>query len=143
LHPILGSVRSHLAVDFGAPTGAPVVAAANGTVTTAGWNGGYGNLVQIRHSNGLTTGYAHLSRFRSGLRAGAVVKQGDVIGFVGATGLATGPHLHYMMTRNGKVINPLSMKAEAPVPIAAGLKVEFLEHIAGMQLQLQNFVAAK
>ena len=143
LHPILGSVRSHLAVDFGAPTGAPVVAVANGTVTTAGWNGGYGNLVQIRHSNGLTTGYAHLSRFRSGLRAGAVVKQGDVIGFVGATGLATGPHLHYMMTRNGKVINPLSMKAEPPVPVAAGLKAEFLGHIAGMQLQLKNFVASK
>jgi murein DD-endopeptidase MepM/ murein hydrolase activator NlpD len=143
LHPILGNVRSHLAVDFGAPTGAPVVAAANGTITTAGRNGGYGNLVQIRHGNGLTTGYAHLSRFRAGLRPGAVVKQGDVIGYVGATGLATGPHLHYMMTRNGKVINPLSMKAEPPVPIAAALKAEFLEHIAGMQLQLQNVVAAK
>jgi len=142
LHPILGSVRSHLAVDFGAPTGAPVVAVANGTITTAGRNGGYGNLVQIRHSNGLTTGYAHLSRFRTGIRAGTAVKQGDVIGYVGATGLATGPHLHYMMTRNGKVINPLSMKAEPPVPIASALKVEFLEHIAGMQLQLQNVALA-
>jgi murein DD-endopeptidase MepM/ murein hydrolase activator NlpD len=141
IHPVLGGVRAHLAVDFGAPTGASVVAVANGTVSSAGWNGGYGNLVQIKHANGLTTGYAHLSRIL--VRPGASVKQGDVIGRVGATGLATGPHLHYMMTRNGKVINPLSMKSEPPVPISPALKPEFLESIAGRRLQLETLVAAK
>jgi murein DD-endopeptidase MepM/ murein hydrolase activator NlpD len=143
LHPILGSRRPHLAVDFGAPTGAPVVAVANGTIISAGWGNGYGNLVQIKHANGLTTGYAHLSRIAKGIRRGTSVKQGDVIGLVGATGLATGPHLHYMMTRNGKVINPMSIKSEPAVPIAAALKPAYLEQIAGRQLQLQNLVAAR
>jgi len=143
LHPILGGVRAHLAVDFGAPTGAPVVAVASGTIVAAGVSGGYGNLVQIRHANGLVTGYAHLSRIAACMRRGAVVKQGDVIGLVGATGLATGPHLHYMMSRDGKAINPLSMKSEPPVPISAGLKDEFLQYIADRQVQLTNLVAAK
>lgn len=141
LHPILGTVRTHLAVDFGAPTGAPVVAVANGTVVSAGWNNGYGNLVQIKHNNGLTSGYAHLSRIS--VSKGESVKQGEVVGLVGATGLATGPHLHYMMSRNGKVINPLSIKSEPPVPIAASLKGAFLQHISGRQLRLQNLVASK
>ncbi len=143
LHPILGGVRAHLAVDFGAPTGAPVVAVANGRVITAGWSNGYGNLVQIQHNNGLATGYAHLSRFAAGVHAGASVKQGEVIGYVGMTGLATGPHLHYMMTRGGKPVNPLSVKAEPPVPISPALKPAFLEHIAGRQAQLESLVAAK
>jgi len=143
LHPILGGVRAHLAVDFGAPTGAPVVAVANGTVLSAGWSNGYGNLVQIKHSNGLTTGYAHLSHISSGIHAGVPIKQGTVIGLVGMTGLATGPHLHYMMTRNGQPINPLSVKAEPPVPISAALRSEFLQHIESKQIQLQNLVAAR
>ena len=138
LHPILGTVRSHLAVDFGAPTGAPVVAVANGTIVSAGWNGGYGQLVQIKHTNGLTTGYAHLSRITAGIRRGKAVKQGDVIGRVGSTGLATGPHLHYMMTRGGKPINPLSIKSEAPVPMQASLKPQYLQHIAGLQTMLKD-----
>ena len=138
LHPILGTVRSHLAVDFGAPTGAPVVAAANGTIVSAGWNGGYGQLVQIKHPNGLTTGYAHLSRITAGMRPGKAVKQGDVIGLVGATGLATGPHLHYMMIRGGQPINPLSVKSEPPVPMEASLKPHFLLYIAGLQTMLQD-----
>ena len=138
MHPILGQVRSHLAVDFGAPTGAPVVAVANGTVVSAGWNGGYGQLVQVKHPNGLTTGYAHLSRISAGVHPGKSVRQGDVIGLVGQTGLATGPHLHYMMTRGGKAINPLSIKAEPPVPMAANLKPEYFQHIAGLQATLIN-----
>ncbi len=142
LHPILGGIHPHLAVDFGAPTGAPVVAVANGTITSAGWNsGGYGNLILIKHANGLTTGYAHLSKIS--VHSGASVKQGEVIGLVGATGLATGPHLHYMMSRNGKVINPLTVKSEPPVPISPDLKAEFLQSIAGTQVKLQNMVAAK
>jgi murein DD-endopeptidase MepM/ murein hydrolase activator NlpD len=138
LHPILGQVRSHLAVDFGAPTGAPVVAVANGTVISAGWNGGYGRLVQIKHNNGLTTGYAHLSRIAGDVRPGRIVKQGDVIGLVGQTGLATGPHLHYMMTRGGMPINPLSIKSEPPAPIEASLKPEFLQQISTWDAMLKN-----
>jgi murein DD-endopeptidase MepM/ murein hydrolase activator NlpD len=143
LHPILGGVRPHLAVDFGAPTGAPVVAVANGTVTFAGWSNGYGNLIQIKHANGLTTGYGHLSKIASGVHAGATVMQNQVIGLVGMTGLATGPHLHYMMTRGGNPINPLSVKSTPAVPIAPSLKAEFLASIAGRQTQFQNLVASK
>ena len=138
LHPILGQVRSHLAVDFGAPTGAPVVAVANGTVVSAGWNNGYGNLVQIKHPNGLTTGYAHLSKIVAGIRPGKTVKQGDLIGLVGQTGLATGPHLHYMMTRGGQPINPLSVKSEPPVPMKESLKPQYVQHIAGLQARLKS-----
>jgi murein DD-endopeptidase MepM/ murein hydrolase activator NlpD len=134
LHPILGTSRSHLAVDYGAPTGTAVQAVAKGTVTFAGWDGGYGNLVQIKHSGGLTTGYAHLSKI--GVRRGSTVAQGDFVGRVGQTGLATGPHLHYMMTKNGKPIDPRSLKSEPPIPIDAKLLPLFLEHIAPMEAQL-------
>ena len=138
MHPILGTNRPHLAVDYAAPTGTPVQAVANGTIVTAGWNNGYGNLVEIKHRNGLTTGYAHLSRFASGIRVGKTVSQDDTIGYVGATGLATGPHLHYMMTENGRVINPMSKRAEPPIPIDAALKPEFLSTIGPFQLQLES-----
>jgi murein DD-endopeptidase MepM/ murein hydrolase activator NlpD len=143
LHPILGTARPHLAVDYGAPTGTPVQAVANGTVVSAGPNGSYGNLVQIRHSGGLTTGYAHLSRIESGIRAGTKVDQGQLIGRVGQTGLATGPHLHFMMSRNGQAINPLSMKAEPPVPLDGKLRPAFEAHIAPMQLQFGQAIAAR
>jgi murein DD-endopeptidase MepM/ murein hydrolase activator NlpD len=143
LHPILGGVRPHLAVDFGAPIGAPVVAVANGTVTFAGWSNGYGNLIQIRHVNGLTTGYGHLSKIAAGVHTGVTVRQNQVIGLVGMTGLATGPHLHYMMTRGGTPINPLSVKSTPSVPIAPSLKSEYLASIASRQVQFQNQVASK
>ena len=133
MHPILGANRPHLAIDYGAPTGTPVQAVANGTVTSAGWDGGYGNLVQIRHSGGLGTGYAHLSSISPGIRAGTAVSQGDIIGRVGQTGLATGPHLHFMMTERGRPINPQRMKSEPPIPIDAKLLPVFLEHIAPME----------
>ena len=140
MHPILGTNRPHLAIDYGAPTGAPVQAVANGTVISAGWDGGgygwdrgYGNLVQIKHSGGLTTGYAHLSSISPAIRAGKAVSQGDLIGRVGQTGLATGPHLHFMMTERGRAINPQRMKSEPPIPIDAKLLPVYLEHIAPME----------
>jgi murein DD-endopeptidase MepM/ murein hydrolase activator NlpD len=133
LHPILGTRRPHLAVDYGAPTGTPVQAVANGTIISAGWDSGYGNLVRIKHSGGLTTGYAHLSRIAAGVRAGRAVQQGDLIGNVGATGLATGPHLHYMMTKGGQPINPMSIKSEPPIPIDAKLRPQFLATIAPLE----------
>jgi len=143
LHPILGTVRAHLAVDLGAPMGSPVVAVSGGKVISAGWNGGYGNFIEIKHANGLTTGYGHLSKIAAGIRPGVPVRQNQVIGFVGMTGLATGPHLHYMMLRGGQAINPLSVKSGPPVPIAPYLKAEFLAQIAERQTQLQNLVASK
>lgn len=143
-HPILGFNRAHLATDYGAPTGALVLAVANGTVTFAGWNAGYGNLVQIKHANGLTSGYAHLSRIASGVRSGRAIKQGELVGLVGQTGLATGPHLHFMMTKKGSPINPVPelKKGEPAPPIQGNLKAEFLKQIAPTQLKLQNLLAA-
>jgi len=134
LHPILGTRRPHLAVDYGAPTGTQVQAVAKGVVTFAGWDSGYGNLVQIKHSGGLTTGYAHLSRIA--VRSGRTVDQGALVGNVGQTGLATGPHLHFMMTKNGRPIDPRSLRSEPPIPIDARLLPSFLEHIASMEAQL-------
>jgi len=143
LHPILGQSRPHLAVDYGAPTGTPVQAIANGTVIFAGWNAGYGNLVQIRHTGGLTTGYAHLSSIASDVRLGRKISQGDLVGRVGATGLATGPHLHYMMTKNGQAINPLKMKSEPPIPLDAKLLPMFHEAIAPREAQLSGSSAVQ
>ena len=107
LHPVLGVHRPHLGVDYGAPTGTPVIAVATGTVVSAGRSGGSGNMVRLRHTNGYETYYLHLSAFASGIRKGARVVQGQVIGRVGATGLATGPHLDYRMRKNGSFVNPL------------------------------------
>ncbi len=107
MHPILGTRRAHLGVDYGAPTGTRVIAVANGTVVSAGASGGSGNMVRLRHNNGYETYYLHLSRFGNGLRPGARVTQGQVIGYVGSTGLATGPHLDYRLRKNGTFVNPL------------------------------------
>jgi len=107
-HPILGFSRMHQGVDFGAPMGAPIVAASDGVVIFAGRHGGHGNYVRLNHSGGISTGYAHMSRIIA--RPGERVRQGELIGYVGSTGLSTGPHLHYEMYRNGQAINPISMK---------------------------------
>jgi murein DD-endopeptidase MepM/ murein hydrolase activator NlpD len=109
LHPILKIVRPHLGVDYAAPTGTPVSSTGDGTVAFAGYKGANGKLVIVRHGNGYTTSYGHLSRFGKGIRAGTRVRQGDVIGYVGATGRATGPHLDYRMKRNGVFLNPLKV----------------------------------
>jgi murein DD-endopeptidase MepM/ murein hydrolase activator NlpD len=107
VHPVLGVRRPHWGVDYAAPTGTPVMAMASGVVTFVGPRGGNGNLVSIRHEHGFQTGYAHLHRFARGLRAGQTVRQGQVIGYVGTTGLSTGPHLHYALKRNGRFLDPL------------------------------------
>jgi murein DD-endopeptidase MepM/ murein hydrolase activator NlpD len=107
-HPILGFSRMHQGVDFAAREGAPVLAAADGVVTVAGPSGGYGNLIRIRHVGGWATGYAHLSGFTPGVAVGAQVTRGEVIGFVGHTGLATGPHLHFEVVLNGVHVDPMT-----------------------------------
>jgi murein DD-endopeptidase MepM/ murein hydrolase activator NlpD len=109
-HPILGYSRMHRGTDFAAPVGTPILAAGDGVIVRAGPNGSYGNYVRIRHANGYETAYAHMSRFARGMRAGAHVRQGDVIGYVGSTGRSTGPHLHYEVMRNGAQINPMTLR---------------------------------
>jgi murein DD-endopeptidase MepM/ murein hydrolase activator NlpD len=117
LHPIHNVRRPHIGVDYAAATGTPVMATADGVVTVRGWQGGYGNLVEIRHANGYMTRYAHLNGFASSVRQGGRVSQGQVIGYVGMTGEATGPHLHYEMHRNGRAVDPLTVDIPAGDPI--------------------------
>ena len=104
-HPILGYNKKHFGTDFAAPPGTPVLASGTGTVTKAQWCGGGGNCVKIKHNSTYSTVYAHLSKFAGGIKAGTKVKQGRIIGYVGSTGLSTGPHLHYEVIKNGKKIN--------------------------------------
>ena len=106
LHPILGYTRAHRGIDYAAPLGTEIFAVGDGMITMRQYNGGYGNYVRIRHANGYETGYGHLSSFASGRSVGTYVRQGDVIGYVGSTGLSTGPHVHFEMKRNGVFINP-------------------------------------
>ena len=114
MHPILGTARAHRGVDYGAPTGTRVVAVANGTLVSAAWSGGSGNMVRLRHTNGYETYYLHLSRFANGLRPGARIAQGQTIGYVGSTGLATGPHLHFGVRKNGPYVNWLTERRTLP-----------------------------
>jgi murein DD-endopeptidase MepM/ murein hydrolase activator NlpD len=106
-HPILGYTRMHAGIDFGAAYGSPIYAVTDGVVSFAGRHGGHGNYVRIEHGNGLATGYAHMSRIAAA--PGMRVRRGQVIGYVGSSGLSTGPHLHYEVYRNGATINPLSI----------------------------------
>ena len=111
-HPVLNRIRAHKGVDYAAPTGTPVRAAGDGRIRFAGRKGGYGNVIEIDHSRGVVTRYGHLSRFASGVRVGKRIDQGSVIGFVGMTGLATGPHLHYEYQVNGVFKNPQTIKIQ-------------------------------
>ncbi len=119
-HPVLKTWRRHEGIDYSAATGTPVHATANGVVTRAGFNGGYGRMVEVRHRNGIVTRYAHLSAITAGIRPGRSVAQGDQVGRVGSTGLATAPHLHYEFRVNGVARDPRSMKFEAGEPLAKG-----------------------
>lgn len=116
-HPIQQRWKAHNGVDYAAPTGTPIMATASGTVKFSGWQNGYGNFVEIQHHSGYSTAYAHLSRFASGVRVGQKVEQGDVIGYVGATGWATGPHLHYEFRVNRIPKNPLSITVAQAEPL--------------------------
>jgi murein DD-endopeptidase MepM/ murein hydrolase activator NlpD len=127
-HPVYRTYRAHLGVDYGAPAGSAVVAVAAGTVVSAGWSGGGGNMVRLRHAGGFESYYLHLSRFGSGIRRGARVDQGQIIGRVGSTGTATGPHLDYRLRKNGVFVNPLTEHRKLPPgePIAPGQRASFL-----------------
>jgi murein DD-endopeptidase MepM/ murein hydrolase activator NlpD len=124
-HPILKEWRSHQGTDYAAGYGTPVRATADGIVTKAGREGGYGNLVELRHANGIRTRYGHLSAFGKGVSIGARVKQGEWVGYVGSTGLSTGPHLHYEFIINGRPRNPLRKDAGPVKKVPAPLRGEF------------------
>jgi murein DD-endopeptidase MepM/ murein hydrolase activator NlpD len=143
LHPILGFSRLHQGTDFGAASGSPIMAAASGKVTFAGWHGGHGNYVQILHHPGLMTAYAHMSKFA--VKPGATVAQGEVIGYVGSTGLSTGPHLHYEVWVDNRPVNPLSIKFLGGTTLAAGDMGRFrgeMERMRGLRAAGSEVAAA-
>jgi murein DD-endopeptidase MepM/ murein hydrolase activator NlpD len=135
-HPFLQSWRAHQGVDYAAPTGTRVRAVSDGVVVFAGRQGGYGNLVILRHDSSRETYYAHLSAFGRGIRAGARVSQGDTVGSVGQTGWATGPHLHYEFRLSGTARNPLTIALPPAAPIAAQELDRFKAHAAPLAAQL-------
>jgi murein DD-endopeptidase MepM/ murein hydrolase activator NlpD len=125
LHPILKIYRPHLGVDYAAPSGTPVVSVGDGEVVLAGWKGGFGNCVKVRHNGIYQTLYGHLRGFARGIRRGKRVKQGQVIGYVGSTGLSTGPHLDFRLTVRGKYVNPLTINLPAADPVKKAYRDEF------------------
>ena len=129
-HPILNMIRAHKGIDYAAPSGTPVRAAGDGTVRFRGWRGGYGNVIELQHGGGITTVYGHLSRFAAAAGSGRAVRQGEVIGYVGMTGLATGPHLHYEYRVNGQFRNPATVQLPEATPIDPALRDAFLRQTA-------------
>ena len=123
-HPVLGRMRGHMGIDYAAGTGTPIMAAGDARVELVGRKGGYGNTVILNHGGGRTTLYGHMSRFAN-IRPGQRVSQGTIIGYVGSTGLSTGPHLHYEFRLNGVHVNPLKMTLPPPTPLAGGELVAF------------------
>ena len=124
-HPILGYTKMHTGTDFAAPMGTPIMASGDGKVTKAGWCGGGGNCVKIRHNSTYQTVYAHMSKFGRGIKKGARVKQGQIIGYVGSTGLSTGPHLHYEVIENGRKINSQKLKLPSGKILKGNERKEF------------------
>ena len=124
-HPILGYTKMHLGTDFAAPTGTPIMASGDGKVTKAGWCGGGGNCIKIKHNAKYQTIYAHMSKFGRGIKKGVRVKQGQIIGYVGSTGMSTGPHLHYEVIENGKKINSQKLKLPSGKILKGNERKEF------------------
>jgi murein DD-endopeptidase MepM/ murein hydrolase activator NlpD len=136
LHPFLQTWRAHKGVDFAAPSGTPVRAAGAGRVIVAGTQGGYGNVVMLQHGGSYSTVYAHLSRFAAGIRAGAHVDQGEVIGYVGQTGWATGPHLHYEFRVDNVQKNPLTIALPNAQPVPDAQRADYLAQVAPLADEL-------
>lgn len=134
-HPVLGYTRAHRGVDYAAPSGTPIRSIGDGRVTFAGWKGGYGRLIEIQHTNhNHTTRYGHMRRIAKGIKKGARVSQGQVIGAVGMSGLATGPHLHFEFRVRGTAVNPLTVRHAPAKPVPESDRVAF-EKLAGQRLQ--------
>ena len=135
-HPVLHRMKGHFGTDYAAPTGTPIRVTAAGTVIEAGYSSGNGNYVKVRHNNMYTTQYLHMSKILA--RKGKYVAQGEVIGLVGSTGLATGPHVCYRFWKNGVQVDPLKEKMPDSVPIEANLKAKYLEFIKPLKEQLDK-----
>ncbi len=136
LHPVLKIRRPHHGVDYAAPSGTPVHAVADGVVVYKGYKGGNGNMVKIKHARGLMSGYLHLRGYAKGLATGKHVAQGDLIGYVGSTGISTGPHLDFRLWRNGQPIDPLKVPSEPTEPISAENRADFemIKHLVLAEL---------
>lgn len=137
-HPVLGYYKQHAGVDYGAPTGTPVWAVGDGVVTWAAYKGANGNLVSIRHSNGYTSHYAHLSRISSDVKKGRRVTQKQVIGQVGTTGRSTGPHLHFALSKEGTFVNPLTLRFPSGTPLPTAHRAAFDELTAALAPELEQ-----
>lgn len=139
-HPVLGRVRPHQGIDYAAPRGTPVKALGDGAVTFVGWKSGYGKSVAIRHSGGVETHYAHLSRYAKNLKKGDKVEQGQVIAYVGSTGISTGPHLDFRVKKNGKFIDPLKLTGNRAAAIPEEQKDTFRNQVERARLMLDGEV---
>ena len=138
-HPILGYDRLHQGVDFAAPTGTPIMAAGTGFIEKIGMNGGAGNYIKIKHINGYKTAYGHMSKFASGLKRGSKVTQGQTIGFVGSTGMSTGPHLHYEVIFNNKKINPMKMKLPSGRKLKGKILDDFISYTDDLNKEMELY----
>ncbi|WP_404367916.1 OapA family protein [Marinobacter sp.] len=138
-HPVLNTIRAHKGTDYAARTGTPIKAAGDGKVILAGRKGGYGKAVVLQHGNNITTLYGHMNGFTPGIRSGKYVKQGQIIGYVGSTGLATGPHLHYEFRVNGAHRNPVTVKLPDAAPIPKARLAHFRAATNGMLAQLETY----
>lgn len=137
-HPITKTWKSHPAIDYAAPRGTPIKTVGDGTISNKGYTRGNGNYVKIRHANGYETIYLHMSRFAKGLRQGSRVSQGQIIGYVGSTGLATGPHLCFRMRKNGAPVNPQKIKAPSVAPVSSGNMNSFKVYAKTMLTMLED-----
>tara|TARA_B100001741_G_C16539057_1_gene593416 strand:+ start:477 stop:1706 length:1230 start_codon:yes stop_codon:yes gene_type:complete len=135
-HPVTGRIKAHLGTDYAAPTGTPILSTANGTVTEARYKRNNGNYVKVRHNSTYSTQYLHMSKIKSGIRPGVYVKQGEVIGYVGSTGLATGPHVCYRFWKNGRQVDPYKQKLPPSKPV----KKENLEAYTMLKDSMMNLI---
>ena len=138
-HPILGFTKKHMGIDFAAPTGTPIMAAGDGVVIKAEFFSSYGRYILVRHNQEFSTAYAHMSRFAKGVHAGSRVRQGQIIGYVGASGRATGAHLHYELHRNGKQINPNSIKMLPAGKLTGHELSDFKSKVAHVNREFENY----
>lgn len=139
-HPVLHRYRAHLGVDYAAPRGRVIKASADGKIIFRGRKGGYGNAIEIRHKSGYKTLYAHMSKFKGGLRRGSYVKQGTIIGYVGTTGLSSGPHLHFGLYKNGRAINPLKVVKVATTKLRGKKFKSFKEQVRISKKRFANII---
>ncbi|MEO0083318.1 MAG: M23 family metallopeptidase [candidate division WOR-3 bacterium] len=137
-HPILKVVRPHRGIDYVAPSGAPVSAIGDGVITFVGWKNGYGRFIEIQHSQRFSSRYGHLQRYAQGIGRGKRVKQGQIIGYVGATGLATGPHLHFELLKNGQWVNPIKIIPPRADPVKPAYLSDFKKHRDSLLAYIKN-----